>query len=80
MIGRGPGAAYAACCSVAYRKLASELFFERAFYRSPLNCRSTDLTVRGKRNRDLRGQGLGDRVLIRSEGICRVRIQIERSV
>jgi hypothetical protein len=37
MIGRGPGAAYAACCSVAFRKLASELFFERAFYRGPLN-------------------------------------------
>ena len=37
MIGRGPGAAYAACCAVAFRKLASELFFERAFYRGPLN-------------------------------------------
>jgi hypothetical protein len=37
MIGRGPGAAYAACCSVAFRKLASELFFERAFYRGPVN-------------------------------------------
>ena len=37
MIGRGPGAAYAAGCSVAFRKLDSELFFERAFYRGPLN-------------------------------------------
>jgi hypothetical protein len=37
MIGCGPGAAYATCCSVAFQKLASELFFERAFYRGPLN-------------------------------------------
>ena len=41
MIGRGPGAAYAACCSVASRKLASELLFERAFYGGSLNSRAT---------------------------------------
>jgi hypothetical protein len=41
---------------------------------------STDLPARGRRNRDLCGQGLGDRVLIRPEGINLVRIQIERTV
>ena len=46
MIGRGPGAAYAACCSVAFRKLASELFFERAFYRGPSELSRLSTTYR----------------------------------
>jgi hypothetical protein len=36
VIGRGPGAAYAACCSVAFRKLDSELF-SRELSIGPLN-------------------------------------------
>jgi hypothetical protein len=58
MIGRGPGAAYAACCSVAFRKLASELFFERAFYRGPLNRPSTNC---GKDDSPKRGTSFRNR-------------------